>query len=76
LNFRELFEIFRERAGDGIERAIRLATARKIDVRNAISKYKFAIAGEAIEHEGESLIAFDIAGTFEEFIQDAADQVL
>ena len=76
LHLGELFEVEHERERDGIERAVRLATAREIDVRNAIGKYQFVVTSETVEHEGKPLVAFDIAGTFEEFIEHAADQVL
>jgi hypothetical protein len=76
LNFRELFEIKHQRERDGIERTVRLAAAREIDMRNPIGKGKFAIAIEAIEYERESLVAFDSARTFEVFIEDSADQIL
>ena len=53
-----------------------MATTRKIDMRDTIGKREFAIASETIEHERESLVAFDIARTFEVFIEDSADQIL
>ena len=76
MNFGELFEIEHERERDGIERTIRLATAREIDMRDTIGKGKFAIASETIEHERESLVTFDSTRTFEVFIEDGADQIL
>jgi len=51
LHFRELFEIFGERARDVIERAIRLTCACQIYMCNAIGKGKFAITGETIKHQ-------------------------
>lgn len=53
-----------------------MAAAREINMRDAISKGKFAIASETIEHERESLVAFDSARAFEVFIEDGADQIL
>ena len=50
LNFRELFEIFHERARDGIKRAIRLTIAHKIDMRDTIGKHKFAVTVETVQH--------------------------
>jgi hypothetical protein len=76
LNIGELFEIEDERARDVIERAIGLTVAREIDMRNTIGVFKFAIAREAIEDESDAFVAFDTAGTFEEFVEDAADQIL
>ena len=76
LNFRELFEIRHDRLRDGVQRPIRLATAREIDMYNAICVFEFAITRKAIEHKREPLIAFHIAGTFEVFIQHRADQIL
>ena len=76
LNFRELFEIFHERARDGVERAVRLATAREVYMRDTIGKCNFVVASESVEHEGEPLVAFDAAGTFEIFIEHCANQIL
>jgi len=53
-----------------------LARAGQIDVRHTVGKCQLAIAGETVEHEREPLIAFDIARTFEEFIEHAANQIL
>ncbi len=69
LNFGELFEIQHERACDGIERAIRLAVADEIDMRDTIGERQFAITRETVGHNGEPLVAFDIARTFEIFIE-------
>ena len=49
LNIGELLEVKHERTGDVIERAVRLAVARKINVRHTISKLELAIACETIE---------------------------
>jgi len=35
---------------------------------DAVGECQFAVAGESVEHEGESLVALDIAGTLEVFI--------
>ena len=75
LNFRELFKILHERARNRIECAIRLTTAREVDVGNAVSKCKFAITIETVEHESKSLVAFDIARTFEIFVKHCTDQI-
>ena len=53
-----------------------MATAHEINMRNTIGKDKFAIAVETIEHKRESLVAFDIARSFEVFIEDSTDQIL
>jgi len=76
LNFGELLEVEHQRERDGVERAIRLTTAYKIHVRDAVGKCEFAIAIETIKHEGKSLVAFDIAWTLEIFIEHRADQIL
>jgi hypothetical protein len=76
LNFGELFEVERERERNGIERAVRLATTREIYMRDTIGKCQFAVTGETIEYEGESLVALNIAWTFEIFIERGADQIL
>ena len=53
-----------------------MTTTHEIDMRNAIGECEFAIAGKTVEHEGKSLVAFDIAWTFEIFIEHGADQIL
>ena len=76
LNLGELFEIYHQRAGDGVQRAIRLTTAREIDVRNTIGKCEFAVTSKTVEHERKSLVAFNITGSFEIFVEHRANQVL
>jgi len=53
-----------------------LTFAREINMRNAICKGKFAIACEAVEHEGITLITLDITWSFEKFVEHSADQIL
>ena len=72
LHFGELFEIFCERARDVVKRAIRLAAARQIYMCNTVCKGELAIAREAVADQCQPLIAFDVTGTFEEFIEHRA----
>ena len=72
LHFGELLEIFHQRTRDVVERAVRLASARQVNMCNPIRKGKFAVAREAIEDQCEYLITFDIAGSFEELIEHRA----
>ena len=65
-----MLEVFHEWARDVIERAVRLALPYEIDLRHTVGKCEFAITSETIEHQCESLIALDIARTFEELIED------
>jgi hypothetical protein len=51
LYFGELFEIFRQRQGHIVERAIRLAAARQVHMGNAFCKGEFAVTGETVEHQ-------------------------
>ncbi len=44
-------------------------------MHNAIGIGNFAVACKTIENKGESLVTFDIARTFEVFIEHRADQV-
>jgi hypothetical protein len=76
LNFGELFEVKHQRQRNGVKRAIRLATTRKIHMRDTISEHKLAVTGKTVEDEGCALVALDIARTFEIFIEDGADQIL
>ena len=75
MNFGELFKVFRERAGNRVERPVGPALTCEIDMRNTIGKGKSAVTRETVQHEGESLVAFDIARTFEELIEDCAKQI-
>jgi len=76
LNFGELFEVEHQRERNGVECTVRLAATREINMCDTIGKGKFAIASETIEHERESLVAFDSARAFEVFIEDGTDQIL
>ena len=58
---------------DRIECSVGLAMPNQIDMDNTVSVGDFTIAGEAIEDKSETLIAFHIAGTLEEFIQHRTD---
>ena len=75
MNFGELLKVFRKRTCDGVECAVGLAFTCEVDVRDAIGVFDFAVAGEAVKHEGESLVAFHVAGPFEVFIEHGADQI-
>ena len=72
LDFRELFEVRRDRARDVIKCAVGLAGAGEINMRNTFGKSKFAIARETIEDQGEALIALHVTGTSEIFIERRA----
>ena len=76
LNVRELLEVEHKQARNVIQRAVRLADAIEIHVRDAIGKLKFLISCESVEDQCQSLISFNVARAFEEFIENAANQVL
>jgi hypothetical protein len=42
-------------------------------MRNAIGKLEFTVACKTIEDQGKTLVAFDVAGAFKEFIEHCAD---
>ena len=44
-------------------------------MRDAVGKFEFAVTGEAIGYQRKSLVAFDITGAFEEFVQDSANKI-
>jgi len=69
LHFGELFEVKGERACNGVQCAIRLTCTREVDVGDTVRESEFAITGEAVEDEGEPLIALHVAWTFEIFIE-------
>ena len=56
--------------------SIRLTMTNEIDMQDTVSIRYFAIAGESVEDQRESLIAFHVARAFEEFIEHRANQVL
>ena len=71
-----MLEILRERLCDVVQRAIGLALPGQIHMRHAIGIGQAAVAREAVEHQRETAVAFDIAGSLEEFIEDRAEQIL
>ena len=75
MNLGELFEILRERLRDGVKCTVRLTFACEVNVCDTISKDKFAIACKTVEDKPKSLIPFNIARTFEEFIYDGANEI-
>jgi len=76
LDLGELLEIRHKRARDRVERPIGLAAPGKINVYDAIRKGDFVITREAIKHKAKPLVALDVTGTFEIFIEHRADEVL
>ncbi len=76
LNIGELLEVYHERARNGVQRPIGLAMTCEIDMRDAIGILKPAVACESIEHQCKTLVPFNIARSFEEFIQDGTQHVL
>jgi len=76
LNIGELFEVRHERARNGVQRPIGLATTCQIDMCDTIGRHKPAVARESIEHQCKTLVPFNIARSFEEFIQDGTQHVL
>lgn len=75
LHLRELLEVFDKRLGDIVQRAVRLTGAGEIDLGDAIGEHDTLVAGKAVEHEGQPLIAFDRVGTGKEFIHNSAKQI-
>lgn len=73
LNVGELFEIQCQRACDRVQGSIGLTGTFQINVRNTVGKFEFAITGKTVEDQGKVLVAFDIAGTLEEFVQDGTN---
>lgn len=76
LNIGELFEVDGQRAGNGVECAVGLTGAGQVDVRHTVGELEPAVACEAVEDEGKPVVAFHVAGTLEELVQDSTDQVL
>lgn len=52
-----------------------MARAREVDMRDAVGIFDAVVASETVQHEGETLIAFHVARTFEEFVERRADEV-
>jgi len=75
LNIGELLEVYHERARNGVKRPIGLAMTCEIDMRDALGILKPAVGCESIEHQRQPLIPFNIAWSFEEFIEDGTHDV-
>ena len=75
LNLRELFNVRHQRASNIIEGAIGLTGSLQVNMHASICKDESAVPGKAVEHCGQSLVPFHIAGTFEEFIQHSSDMI-
>ena len=45
----------------------------QINMRNAVSKFEFAVASKAVEDQSKVLITLHITGTFEKFIQHSTN---
>jgi len=73
LNIRELFEIQSQRARNRVKGAVRLTGTFQINVRNAVSKFKFAVACKAVQDQSKVLVALHITGAFKEFVQDGTN---
>lgn len=52
-----------------------MTRACKVYAGDAISIFDATVTGEAVQHEGQPLVTFHVAGTFEEFIERRADKV-
>jgi len=76
LNIGELFEVEYERTRDVVKSSVRLTGTDKINMCNPIGKFKFFITGKTIVDQSQAFITLHITGTVEEFIQDAANQIL
>jgi len=74
-NIGELLEVCHERARNCVKRSVRLTTAGEVNMRDAIGIGKPAVAGKAIEHQSQSLVAFHIAWPFEIFIEDSTHDI-
>lgn len=70
-----MFEVGFQGLEDCIRHAVRLAIAREIHAQNSIGKDSFAITRKTVEDGDQTIVALSLAGTFEEFIKDRADQI-
>jgi hypothetical protein len=75
LNLRELFNIRHQRTSDVIERPIGLTVSLKINLDASIYQDQSAIPGKTVEHRGQALVPFHIAGTLEKLIEDGRDTI-
>lgn len=75
LNVGELFEVLRDRARDGVKCAVGLAGAGEVNMCHTIGIFKFAITGETVKHEGESLFTLHTDRTLEVFVEHGADDI-
>lgn len=75
LNIGELFEVRHQRTGNGVQRAVGLAGAAEVNMRDAIGIFEPGVPGKTVGHDGKSLIAFDTGGTLEVFVENGADDI-
>ena len=76
LNLAKLFEVRHQGTRDGIERAVRLAIPRQINVHASICEDHSAIARKTIVYQRKPLVSFDITGPLEELIEHSVYNVL
>ena len=61
--------------GDAVDHTRGMAIADEIDPGDAFGEFQFAVAGEAIGDEGQSVLAFGVGWTIEELVQNGVDRV-
>lgn len=70
-----MFEIRGQRTGNVIQRSVGLAGAAEVHMRNTVGIFDPAIAGEAVEHKRQPLVALHTDRTLEIFIENRADDI-
>lgn len=76
LDLGELFEVRHQRTRDRIQRAVRHAVSRQVNIGATVREHHSAIACETVTDHRQPLIALHVTGPFEEFIEHRIDDVL
>jgi plasmid maintenance system antidote protein VapI len=76
LNLGELFDVRHQEASDIIKGAVGLTIPCQIHMDASIGKDKPVISRKTVQDRCESLVAFHITRTFEEFVQHSRHTIL
>lgn len=76
LDLWEFFKACHQRACDVIERAVRLAATRQVNIHPTILELDFSVACKTVVDHGETPVPFHVTGTLEELVEDRIDDIL
>ena len=70
-----MFKACHQRARDVVERAVRLAATRQVNIHPTIPELYFSVACKSVVDHGETPVAFHVTGTLEELVEDGIDDI-